>query len=136
MLSHRNLLAHVLSAGNSIRHQQKFPYFNILVDDTEKPQHFRIDIAVAGFKKNEISVSLEQSGGGYFLIVEGKKQLTDEKEAYPHFMEKGISESAFTRQFLLSPNHRVVNTVLANGVLQIHVDTVQVDTSKIEIEIR
>lgn len=84
-----------------------FPHYNIekLTED-----RYRISIALAGFRPDEVSVTAEQNT----LTVEGRK--ADEKRQY---LYQGISERQFRRQFSLADHVEVRSAVFDNGLLQI-----------------
>lgn len=90
------------------RGADNYPPYNIVVlDDT----HRQIEIAVAGFKDSEISVTLEK---GHNLVVSG-----DHVSQGREFVHRGISTKKFTRKFKLAENVVVTGANLADGLLVI-----------------
>lgn len=88
----------------------KYPPYNILrVDD----YLYRIELAVAGFKEDELEVEFSEDT----LVISGKKPLP--KESDPVFVHKGISEKDFKRQFVLSPDVIIGDVFLEDGLLKI-----------------
>lgn len=73
---------------------------------------FQINLAVAGFAPDEISITSEASQ----LTVTGKKSETNENE----YLYQGISARAFERRFNLADYVEVDNASFENGLLQIH----------------
>ena len=69
-----------------------------------------IEIAVAGFGKQDIEVELQDGT----LTVRGN--VSSEEADYIY---KGIAERAFTRQFTLADTVEVKNADLINGMLKI-----------------
>jgi len=102
-----------LSAGQEPRGSAKvgsgYPPYNIelLADD----ETLRITLAVAGFKSEELEVSVE--GGA--LIVSGR-QRDDETKDYLH---RGIAARQFKRSFALASGVEVRKAELNNGLLAI-----------------
>lgn len=72
---------------------------------------FRITLAVAGFTRDELAVSVE----GNELVIRGK-QSEDEDRAYLH---RGIAARQFVRVFVLADGLDVVAADLENGLLSI-----------------
>jgi molecular chaperone IbpA len=88
----------------------KYPPYNILkVDD----YLYRIEVAVAGFKEDELDVEFAEDT----LKISGSKPLA--KEDDPVFVHKGISEKSFVRQFVLSPDVIIGDVFLEDGLLKI-----------------
>ena len=76
--------------------QENYPPFDLVrVDDN----HFRINIAVAGFKPDEIDITAQQN----VLIVAGKK-VEDEGKGFIH---RGIANRSFERRFGLADHVKV-----------------------------
>ncbi len=102
-----------LSAGREPRGSAKvgsgYPPYNIelLADD----ETLRITLAVAGFKSEELEVSVEGSA----LIVSGR-QRDDETKDYLH---RGIAARQFKRSFALANGVEVRKAELNNGLLAI-----------------
>jgi len=72
----------------------------------------RITIAVAGFKPENLAVTLCDRE----LTVRGERKPPGEGKAYLH---KGIAERSFTRSFALASSIEVVSASLSNGLLRI-----------------
>ena len=88
--------------------QENYPPFDLVrVDDN----HFRINIAVAGFKSDEIDITAQQN----VLIVAGKK-VEEEGEGYIH---RGIATRSFERRFGLADHVKVKAADLKDGLLSI-----------------
>jgi len=88
--------------------QDNYPPFDLVrIDDN----HFRINIAVAGFKPDEIDVTAQQN----LLIVSGKK-VEEEGEGFIH---RGIATRSFERRFGLADHVKVKAADLKDGLLSI-----------------
>ena len=91
----------------------EYPASNIKkVDD----HHYRIEIAVAGFKREELSVDIE----GEALVVTGskKEETSEEKEDY---LQRGIKSKSFRQSFQLTEHDKVLDSTLHNGILEINI---------------
>ena len=77
----------------------------------------RITLAVAGFSKDELSVSVEDDE----LAIAGK-QVDDADRVYIH---RGIAARQFQRRFVLAQGIEVQGAALDNGLL--HIDLVRPD---------
>jgi HSP20 family molecular chaperone IbpA len=73
----------------------------------------RITLAVAGFSRDDLSVTLEDRQ----LIVSGRQRTDGATRTYLH---RGIAARQFQRSFLLAEGIEVTGAELANGLL--HVD--------------
>jgi len=122
----------VLRVGSE--HYAGFPPFNIIVNDDKNPSMFTIELAVAGFSRNELSVSLVKDTGIPVLMVSGNKdksassegEATDKPEAADRFyVVHGLAARAFTREFTLSNDLQVKDINLNDGVLTIKLEVVK-----------
>jgi molecular chaperone IbpA len=85
-----------------------YPPYNIKQVSDKK---YVIEMAVAGFAKSDIEVTLD----GNKLIVKGVSKESDQES----YIFKGISERPFTREFKLNDKIEIENAELANGMLKI-----------------
>ena len=90
-----------------------YPPYNIerIAGDGSRPEVLRITLAVAGFTRDDLDVSLEDKQ----LIVRGKAQ--DEKER--DYLYRGIAARQFSKAFLLADGIEVRAADLQNGLLSI-----------------
>jgi len=90
---------------------ENYPPFDIekVADD-----HFRITIAVAGFKEDEIDITAQQN----MLAITGRKAPAREGEERK-LLYSGIATRAFERRFQLADFVRVDRADLADGLLTI-----------------
>ena len=89
--------------------EDKYPPFNI---ERRGDDAFRITLAVAGFKPNEIDITAQQN----LLVVQGRK-AADEQSG--QFLHVGIAQRAFDRRFELADYVRVDAANLEDGLLVI-----------------
>ncbi len=101
-----NTLDRIENTHNGITRGQGYPPYNVVKkDDT----HYLIEIAVAGFNKDDISLTLEKGD----LTIEGHKHSED-RDDYVH---RGISARKFIRKFTLSDTMVVVGADIVDGLL-------------------
>lgn len=95
---------------NNARAQQSenYPPFNI---ERSGEDHYRITLAVAGFKNEEIEITAQQN----MLLVAGNKDADDIEGK--QFLHMGIANRNFERRFELADFVRVDNAALADGLL-------------------
>ena len=75
------------------------------------PEKLRITLAVAGFQKDEIEVTVEENQ----LMIRGRQQEDKTRE----FLHRGIAARQFQRSFLLAEGMQVLSADLAQGLLSI-----------------
>lgn len=85
------------------------PYNTIKESETE----FRLEVALAGFKKNEITVYTENNK----LFIEGTKEYDNGKEYIHH----GLANRAFTRVWTISDDVEVRSVSFEDGLLTIKI---------------
>ena len=100
--------SHLLTAS-----QTAFPPVNIVKKDE---YNFIIELAVAGYKQDEIEITAERNS----LKVTGKKAEEEER----NYLVKGIAGRKFSRQFVLSDTVVVRDAALADGILSIELENV------------
>lgn len=90
-----------------------YPPYNIerLPRAEGEAERLRITLAVAGFDRDEIDITVEESQ----LVIRGR-QKDDETRAYLH---RGIAARQFARTFLLADGMEVKGARLAHGLLEI-----------------
>ena len=93
-----------------------FPPYNIRKTDDFK--HV-IEIALAGFSKDEIEVVLTDG----VLVVKSADLLAD-KDPNEGLVHKGIAKRAFTRKFTLADDIEIKDAKLKNGLLEIELEQI------------
>jgi molecular chaperone IbpA len=90
-----------------------YPPYDLLKLDEDT---YRLSIAVAGFGKNDIDVSIDNGT----LIIKGEiVEVTDAEVVH-----KGIASRKFTRSFALGEYMEVSSAELKDGMLHINVDRI------------
>jgi HSP20 family molecular chaperone IbpA len=90
-----------------------YPPYNIerIARDATNPDRLRITLAVAGFTRDQLDVSIEESQ----LVIRGRQQ-DDKTRQYLH---RGIAARQFQRTFVLADGMEVLGADLKNGLLSI-----------------
>ncbi len=90
-----------------------YPPYNIerLDKSANEPERLRITLAVAGFSRDQLDITVEDSQ----LIVRGQQQ----PEADRSYLYRGIATRKFQRTFVLAEGIEVRSADLENGLLSI-----------------
>lgn len=107
-----------------------YPPYNIerLTATSAEGEILRITLAVAGFTRNQLEITLADSQ----LTVRGKQ--TDDKDR--NYLYRGIAARQFTRTFVLAEGIEVRSADLADGLLTIELKRLEPERSIRTIEIR
>ena len=103
-----------------------YPPYNI---EQISQNTLRITVAVAGFKKNELDVSLE----GNQLQIRGNKK-EDERERI--FIHRGIATRQFQRNFVLADGIEVKEASMDDGLLFVDLTQPINNDQSVKIEIK
>lgn len=98
--------------ANSINNN--YPPYNV----ERKGEVYTITLAVAGFSKDEIDVSIDQDQ----LIISGDKKLDTNEEV--EYLHRGLAYRSFERIFALSEHMEVKSADLKNGLLVIVIERI------------
>jgi HSP20 family molecular chaperone IbpA len=90
-----------------------YPPYNIerIARGTGAPERLRITLAVAGFTRDQLDVTVEDRQ----LLIRGRQQ-DDKTRQYIH---RGIAARQFQRTFVLADGMEVLGADLRNGLLSI-----------------
>lgn len=90
-----------------------YPPYNIerIARAGNEPETLRITLAVAGFTRDQLEITLEENQ----LVIRGRQ--VDDKER--EFLHRGIAARQFQRAFLLADGLEVRGADLSNGLLSI-----------------
>ncbi|MFZ1815212.1 MAG: Hsp20 family protein [Rhizobiaceae bacterium] len=91
-----------------------YPPYNIerIRPSQDGPEMLRITLAVAGFRQEELEITLERNQ----LSVRGKQ----EEEPGREFLHRGIAARQFQRSFVLAEGIEISGAELENGLLSIN----------------
>jgi molecular chaperone IbpA len=88
--------------------QENYPPFDLI----KVGEHdYRIEVAVAGFRTNEIEITSHQN----VLIIRGAKA----EEKGDNYIHRGIATRSFERRFALADHIQVTGADLADGMLAV-----------------
>lgn len=89
-----------------------YPPYNIeRITNGERGETLRITLAVAGFDRSQLEITLEDNQ----LSVRGKQEDDKSRE----YLHRGIAARQFARTFVLADGIEVKSADLANGLLSI-----------------
>jgi molecular chaperone IbpA len=97
-----------------------YPPYNLI---KESETEFRLEIALAGYKREDIEVFTEWNK----LFVEAKKSETSDVGEYLH---NGLAKRAFTRTWTLSDDVKVSDVKFEDGLLHIKLNRIIPDHQK------
>lgn len=92
-----------------------YPPYNIEKLDDDR---YRIVMAVAGFKQDDIEIILEDGE----LMVTGHVGADKKSADDTHYLHRGIATRAFKRAFRLADHIKVVDAAMADGLLEISLE--------------
>ena len=108
-----------------------YPPYNIVKTGTNK---YDIEVALAGFGKKDIDVSVENG----VLTIESKTSDKDEsKDEDGNTIYKGISKRYFKRSFTIADDVEVKGAELKDGLLKVSMEKIVPESKKLKsIEIK
>jgi molecular chaperone IbpA len=89
--------------------QNNYPPYNVIKHDDNT---FEIEVAVAGFNKDDITVQVDQDQ----LIIKGQQPQTSTEVQYMH---RGLAARDFERTWTLADHMEVGEAELTNGILSV-----------------
>ncbi|RZJ04915.1 MAG: Hsp20 family protein [Brevundimonas sp.] len=105
-------LAGLLESAARTSQETGWPPYNI---ETTGENAYRIEIAVAGFKPDELTLEVKEN----LLTVTGRKTANDDAGAVRTYLHRGLAERDFERRFQLADYVVVKTADLTNGLLAI-----------------
>ena len=101
----------MLENSSASQAQENYPPFDLIkLGDND----YRIELAVAGFKPDEIDITAQQN----VLIVSGKKS-EESNDRGSDYIYRGIATRSFERRFALADHIQVRGADLKDGLLAI-----------------
>jgi molecular chaperone IbpA len=105
-------LAGLLESAARAGQENGWPPYNI---ETTGENAYRIEIAVAGFKPDELTLEVKEN----LLTVTGRKTANDDGGAGRTYLHRGLAERDFERRFQLADYVVVKSADLADGLLTV-----------------
>ena len=103
--------------GNGGMVQSNYPPYNIRKAGKDK---YAIEVAVAGFNKNDVEVEFEDK----LLTVRTKKVSKTVEKDGDEIIHKGISQRSFSRSFTIADDVKVSDAKLQDGLLTINCEKI------------
>ena len=104
--------------------QSNYPPYNIRKAGKDK---YAIEVAVAGFNKNDVEVEYEDN----LLTVKTKKvDKTVEKDMDGEIIHRGISQRSFSRSFTIADDIKVEGAEIKDGLLTINCEKIVPEQKK------
>ena len=92
-----------------------YPPYNVIREDDN---HYTIELAVAGFKKDEIKVTIEDGT----LSIEANKEMVNEDSETSTYLHRGLASRAFTRSWNLAEHIKVKGAEMKDGILTVKLE--------------
>lgn len=93
---------------------QGFPPYNVIKTNDNQ---YSIELAVAGFKPEEISITTENG----FLTIESVKNESLNKDE-TNYIHRGLAKREFTRTFKIYEHVNITTAEYSNGILTINLE--------------
>ena len=120
-----DLLNKYLGFTNYSREESNYPPVNIYAID-EASKDIYIDVAVAGFTKEEIDVLCEDNN----LTIKGKHTEDSKMKRDLIYTKRSISSKDFSLSWVVSPKYEVSSASLENGILTVKLSYSNKDSIK------
>ena len=114
---------HRLHSYGMGRANEAYPPYNLVQESNVK---WRIEVALAGWSKDEIEVSTESN----VLLIRSKAAKSKGEEEYMH---RGISTRTFARGFNLSDDVEIGDVAFNNGMLTIELKKIIPEHQKLRV---
>ena len=105
-----HLMDHLVSLhSNNNLTTNEYPPYDII---KEGESNYKIELAVAGFKKDELSIQLKDNT----LTIKGE---SNSKNSNGDYLHKNIARRSFIKRFSLADNVEVEDATFEDGVLAV-----------------
>jgi len=106
-----HLMDHLVTLhSNNNLTTNEYPPYDII---KEGESNYKIELAVAGFKKDELSIQLKENT----LTIKGE---TNSKNSDGEYLHKNIARRSFSKGFSLADNIEIGSASFEDGVLSVH----------------
>lgn len=109
----------LLNRADTLHDSTNYPPYNIVKHDAE---NFSVELAVAGFDKEDISITKEKE----VLLIEGSVEKGDELE----YVHKGLASRSFKRSFTLADDLIVKGASMDKGILSVDLERIVPEEDK------
>lgn len=90
-----------------------YPPYNIERIETPDGNTLRITLAVAGFSREQLTVTVEDNQ----LVIRGAQSTDTDRDR--HFLHRGIAARQFQKTFVIAEGIEVIGANLADGLLSV-----------------
>ena len=102
-----------------------YPPYNIVKVDKNK---FDVEVALAGFNKKDINVSVENG----MLTIESKTEEKSKDSKDGEVIHKGISKRYFKKSFTIADDVEVKGAELKDGLLRVSMEKIIPESKKLK----
>ena len=102
-----------------------YPPYNIVKTSDNK---FDVEVALAGFNKKDINVSVENG----MLTIESKEDEKSKDDKDGEVLHKGISKRYFKRSFTIADDVEVNGAELKDGLLRVSMEKIVPESKKLK----
>jgi molecular chaperone IbpA len=110
MVGFDDIFKHMEDMSKTLQKSVTYPPYNI---KKVKENKYVIEMAVAGFAKSDIEITLE----GDKLVIKGAS--TEDESDIQNYLFKGIANRSFNREFKIADKVEIENAEYTNGMLKI-----------------
>jgi molecular chaperone IbpA len=100
-----------------------FPYYNIV---KKSQNNYDIEVALAGYSKDDIEVNLENG----VLSIKSKKEDKSEEKEDGEVIHKGIAKRYFSKAFTIADDVEVKGAELKDGLLKVSLERIVPESKK------
>jgi molecular chaperone IbpA len=100
-----------------------YPPYNLIQDDED---HFRLELALAGFKGKDITVSLADG----VVTVEGHRTIDVENGESKKYRHRGIAARSFKRSWTLAESVHPGSVTYEDGIMTIQLTRIVPESKK------
>ena len=111
--------------GPSLSVGSNYPPYNIVKTSDNK---FDVEVALAGFNKKDINVSVENG----MLTIESKEDEKSKDDKDGEVLHKGISKRYFKRSFTIADDVEVKGAELKDGLLRVSMEKIVPESKKLK----
>tara|TARA_Y100001936_G_scaffold203564_1_gene206652 strand:+ start:211 stop:654 length:444 start_codon:yes stop_codon:yes gene_type:complete len=111
--------------GPSLSLASNYPPYNIVKTSDNK---FDVEVALAGFNKKDINVSVENG----MLTIESKEDEKSKDDKDGEVLHKGISKRYFKRSFTIADDVEVNGAELKDGLLRVSMEKIVPESKKLK----
>lgn len=105
-----------------VNRQDNYPKFNIFKESKDDTNRFSVELCIAGFSKEDLSVTTEND----ILTVNGSKNRPEDQKEYIY---KGVADRDFTWSLKLPKRAEIEKVKLVDGILKIDIIIKKPDSS-------